>query len=374
MNDNTLYDIALAMLLHISLQDKHRLLQAIGSAEGIYQMRHNLRDAIPDASERLQREVMMMEGYLRKAEDELRFIEKGRIKPLSVTSEDYPTRLKSCPDAPTLLYYYGNTPLNAMHVVSIVGTRQITPYGKDLCATFVKELSQLLPDTLIISGLAYGVDIHSHRAALNNGLPTVGVVAHGLDQIYPRMHRDTAITMAQNGGLLTEYPSGTAIDRRNFVERNRIVAGMCDALVVVESAAKGGSLITAALACDYSREVFAFPGRTTDTYSEGCNRLIRNQQAQLVTTADAFVRQMGWNTEIERQQALVTGIQQDMFPTLTSDEQSIMNALKPTDGTSINTLALATGINISMLSSLLFGMEMKGLVVKLGANNYRKTC
>ena len=372
MDNNTLYDIAFSMLTHVSLQDKHRLLQTIGSAEGIYRMRNTLREAIPDASERLQREVMQMEGNLRRAEDELRFIENGHIQPLSVTSDDYPTRLKSCPDAPTLLYHYGNTPLNATRVVSIVGTRQITPYGKELCATFVKELSQLLPETLIVSGLAYGVDIHSHRAAVENGLPTVGVVAHGLDQIYPRMHRDTAIAMARNGGLLTEYPSGTAIDRRNFVERNRIVAGMCDALVVVESADKGGSLITAALACDYAREVFAFPGRTTDKYSEGCNRLIRNQQAQLVTTAESFVRQMGWNTETERQQALSAGIQQDMFPSLTSDEQNIMNVLKPTDGTSINSLAITTGINISTLSSLLFGMEMKGLVVKLGANNYRK--
>ena len=253
----------------------------------------------------------------------------------------------------------------------MVGTRQITPYGKDICREFVKELKRLCPDTLVVSGLAYGVDIHCHRAALEQDMETVGVLAHGLDQIYPRMHRDTAVRMVQQGGLLTEFPSRSNADKKNFVQRNRIVAGMADATIVVESAQKGGSLITAEIAESYGRDIFAFPGRVGDTYSEGCNNLIRSNRAGLITCAEDFVRAMGWETEVQIHQQLSQGLQQELFPNLSEEEQRIVNALTGTDSKQINILAVDTNIPIGKLTSLLFNLEMKGVVRLLSGGCYR---
>lgn len=183
--------------------------------------------------------------------------------------------MRECDDAPLALFYRGNADLNTLHIINMVGTRHATPYGQDICTRFLADLSALCPNTLIVSGLAYGIDIHAHRAALQNHFKTIGVLAHGLDRIYPAEHRKTAVSMLEQGGLLTEFTSGTNPDRQNFVKRNRIVAGMSDATVVIESAAKGGALITAELAESYHRDCFAFPGRCNDEYSIGCNNLIR---------------------------------------------------------------------------------------------------
>ena len=368
----TLYAIALAQVSRLKDQDRNHLLDVFGSAKEVYEHRTHLRDAIPEASDALISTLGEMDLWLKRAEEELAFMEKGGIVPLLRTAEDYPQRLLQCEDSPSLLYYRGNAPLNVRHVLSIVGTRQITAYGKDLCAQFVKDLRTLCPDIIVVSGLAYGVDIHAHRAALENGLPTVGVLAHGLEQIYPTMHRDTAVQMVHQGGLLTEYISCTNMDRRLFVQRNRIVAGMADAVLVVESAAKGGSLITASLAGDYNREVFAFPGRITDTYSAGCNKLIRLQQAQSIESAAQFVEAMGWETNADRQRQATEGVQQELFPDLTPEQQKIMDTLLPVEGTPINVLAIKTGIPIQTLTSLLFSLEMIGLVKRMGGNSYRK--
>lgn len=368
----TLYAIALAQVSRLKDQDRNHLLDVFGSAKEVYEHRTHLRDAIPEASDALISTLGEMDLWLKRAEEELAFMEKGGIVPLLRTAEDYPQRLLQCEDSPSLLYYRGNAPLNVRHVLSIVGTRQITAYGKDLCAQFVKDLRTLCPDIIVVSGLAYGVDIHAHRAALENGLPTVGVLAHGLEQIYPTMHRDTAVQMVHQGGLLTEYISCTNMDRRLFVQRNRIVAGMADAVLVVESAAKGGSLITASLAGDYNREVFAFPGRITDTYSAGCNKLIRLQQAQSIESAAQFVEAMGWETNADRQRQATEGVQQELFPELTLEQQKIMDTLLPVEGTPINVLAIKTGIPIQTLTTLLFSLEMIGLVKRMGGNSYRK--
>lgn len=368
----TLYAIALAQLSRLKPQDRNYLLDFLGSATAVYEHRNHLRDVLPEASDVLVTTLGEMDLWLKRAEQEMTFMEKGGIKALLRNTDDYPQRLAQCEDAPSLLYYCGNASLNVQHVLSIVGTRQITPYGKDLCAQFVKDLQALCPDTLVVSGLAYGVDIHAHRAALANGLPTVGVLAHGLEQIYPTMHRQTAVEMVHQGGLLTEYISCTKMDRRLFVQRNRIVAGITDAVLVVESAAKGGSLITASMAGDYNREVFAFPGRITDTYSAGCNKLIRQQQAQSIESAEQFVEAMGWQTIADQQRLNGEGVQQELFPDLTPEQQTILDALQPIDGTPINALALKTGIPINVLSSQLFTLEMMGLVKKMGGNSYRK--
>lgn len=367
----TLYSIAFSFVPRINLLNRKMLFEKMGSATEIFEQRQNLKDIIPDANKSSLGALAMMDIHLKRAEEELSFVQAGHIQCIGYNDEDYPARLRECPDAPILLYYRGTASLNSQHIISMVGTRQITPYGKDLCHNFVKELKQLCPDILIVSGLAYGIDIHCHRAALEQGMETVGVLAHGLDQIYPRMHRDTAVRMVHHGGLLTEFPSYSNADKKNFVQRNRIVAGIADATIVIESAQKGGSLITAEIAESYGRDVFAFPGRVGDTYSEGCNNLIRNNRAGLITSAEDFVKAMGWETECDLRKQLNEGLQQDLFPNLTEEEQRIVKALTGTDSKQMNILAVDTALPISKLTSLLFGLEMKGVVRLLSGGCYR---
>ena len=254
-----------------------------------------------------------------RAEQEMEFVEKNRLSCLTLKDEAYPSRLRECEDAPIVLFFKGNTDFNRLHVIDMVGTRRATDYGKQFCADFLRDLAVLCPDVLVVSGLAYGIDIHAHRAALANHLPTVAVLAHGLDRIYPYVHRKTAIDMLAQGGLLTEFLTGTNPDKHNFVSRNRIVAGMSDATIVVESAAKGGSLITAELAEGYHRDCFAVPGRVTDESSIGCNRLIRDNKAALIQSAEEFVQIMGW--AVAEQPARTEGIQRNLFPELTEDRR-----------------------------------------------------
>ena len=268
-----------------------------------------------------------------------------------------------------MLYYLGHANLNAPRIVSIVGTRKATEYGKDLCRQFVKGLHDVYPDTVIVSGLAYGVDINSHRAALEQGMPTVAVLAHGLDTIYPSAHRQTAVKMLEQGGLLTEYMSQTPGDKGNFVRRNRIVAGLSVATVVVESAAKGGALITADLAGEYNREVCTFPGRIYDEYSAGCNHLIHSQKAHLITSVDDFLDCIGWpNPKKEKNNA---SRQQELFPQLSDEEQRIVRSLEKVESKQINQIAIETNIPFAITSATLFELELKGIVKVLGGARYR---
>lgn len=367
----TLYAISLSFVPRLNLLNRKMLLEKMGSATEIFEQRHNLKEILPHTNQATLEALAMMDVHLKRAEEELAFAQSGHIQCIGFYDEDYPARLRDCPDAPILLYYRGTADLNCQHIVSMVGTRQITAYGKDLCQQFVKELKQLCPDTLIVSGLAYGVDVNCHRAALEQGMDTNGVLAHGLDQIYPRMHRDTAVQMVKHGGLLTEFPSRSNADKKNFVQRNRIVAGMADATIVVESAQKGGSLITAEIAESYGRDVFAFPGRVGDTCSEGCNNLIQSNRAGLITCAEDFVKAMGWETECKLRKQMSEGLQQELFPDLTEEEQRIVKALAGTDSKQMNILAVDTALPISKLTSLLFGLELKGVVRLLSGGCYR---
>lgn len=367
----TLYMMALTRVPNLSLANLHVLVDEVGSATAIYENRHVLCQVLTAASPATLAALAAMDTHLARAEQEWAFCEKGRVACLGIHDDAYPERLRHCADAPILLYYRGTADLNCSHIVSMVGTRQITDYGKDLCRTFVRELQAICPDVLVVSGLAYGVDIHCHRAALEAQLPTVGVVAHGLEQIYPRYHRDTAVQMVGQGGLLTEYMSQTIIDKRNFVQRNRIVAGMADATIVVESAAKGGSLITADIAQSYDRQVWAFPGRTHDIYSAGCNKLIANNSASLLTDAAAFCEAMGWADEQKRQQQLSQGVQQELFAEYSPEEQRILKALAGADNKQINILSVETNLPINVLSSHLFALEMKGAVEMLVGGRYK---
>lgn len=276
--EDVLYAIALTRVLPYQSQVQNQLLEAAGSAKALYEARHQLKDLIPDVSNRLSNLVSQMDNHLARAEEEMAFAEKNHIQMLARDDVNYPARLRDCDDAPCILYYRGSADLNCRHILSIVGTRKASDYGKSFCQHFIKDLSALFPNVLIISGLAYGIDINAHRQALANGLSTIAVLAHGLDQIYPRMHRATAIEMLRHGGLLTEFMSQSVADKINFVARNRIVAGMADATLVVESAEKGGSLITTGIAEGYGRDVFAVPGRVGDKASAGCNLLIRETE------------------------------------------------------------------------------------------------
>ncbi|MBQ8565862.1 MAG: DNA-processing protein DprA [Bacteroidaceae bacterium] len=306
---------------------------------------------------------------LLSATNEISFIRKNNITPLFFTDADYPQRLLECDDAPLMLYYKGNTSLQVPRVVSIVGTRHATPYGKNFVDTLMRDLADACPDTLIVSGLAYGVDVAAHRAALRYGLPTVGVLAHGLNTIYPAQHRNTAVEMLGNGGLLTEYTSSQATHRGFFLARNRIVAGLADAVVVVESGIKGGSLFTATIAGDYHRDVFALPGRVGDISSMGCNNLIRQNKAALLTCADDLIEAMGWGNRREQPSQTTLTVEREVD--LTAEEQRIMQYLSLNGEGQINRMAVELDTPIATLSATLVELEFKGCVVAFPGGVYR---
>ena len=370
MNEEIFYAMALTRLTNFNFQQALELYKAVGSAQGIYEHRNEIGDVVKDASPRLREALKDWSEAMKRAEFEQKFMQEHQIRALTPLDDDYPQRLCECADAPLVIYFRGNADLNQSKIVSIVGTRQCTQYGKDLIHRFINDLHRMCPQVLVVSGLAYGVDICAHREALNNGYETVAVLAHGLDQIYPYRHRDTAVQMLSHGGLLTEFMSQTNADKQNFVRRNRIVAGMADSTIVIESAAKGGGLITADIAQSYDRAVFAFPGAVGMPYSEGCNHLIRDNGAALITCAEDFVKAMGWQDEVLRQQAKVEGIERTLFPDLLPEESSIVGLLQQTNDLQLNILSVKTGIPIGQLTALLFQLEMKGVVKPLAGGMY----
>lgn len=367
MNDTILYTIALTMVNGVGGVLSRQLLQALGDARAVFQEKKQLLERIPGIGSVLAAEITNPE-VLRRAEQEVRFIDDAGITVLVCGDEAYPFRLRECPDAPLVLYYKGKGNLNARHAVSVVGTRHATRYGQEMTAALLDDLAALYPDTLIVSGLAYGIDIAAHRQALAGGLPTVGVLAHGLDRIYPPAHRQTAIAMLEQGGLLTDFPSGTNPDRPNFLKRNRIIAGLTEATLVVESAEKGGSLVTAGLALSYGRDVFACPGRIGDLYSAGCNQLIRRQSAALITSARDLVDALGWQQQDASSAARQTEL---LFAETDSPEiQRVLEALQGGGELHIDQLSLQTGFTIQQLTALLFELEMDGRIASLPGNRY----
>ena len=334
------------------------LYRQFGSAQEIFNQRDHLKDIIPGIDTNVI-EALCGSGYDLFVREELDFIEKHGIRCITPVDPDYPVRLQDLSDAPLVLFSLGNVNYNAARVVAIVGTRKATEYGRRMCRTFVKDLHQLCPDVVIVSGLAFGIDIEAHKAALDEGLPTMGVLAHGLDMIYPQSHRPIAKRMLADGGLVTEFMSRTIPLGHNFVMRNRIIAGLSDAVLVVESAAKSGSLITAEIAASYGRECFAFPGSVGDPYSVGCNELIRDNSAALITSASDFVEAMNWDNGRKKKE----GIQKELFPELTPDEQRVYSrVMLKAQGVHISTLMTELNIPYPRLSSILFSLEMKGLI------------
>ena len=363
----TIYRMALTRLPGIGITGARNLLRAAGQASVLFEQTQELPDLIPGIAPRIL-QAFDAPDILRLCEAELNFAEKNQIACLTEDNEDYPSRLRDCSDAPLVLFYRGNANLNQLHIICMVGTRHATDYGKEICRQFIQELKDMLPDVLIVSGLAYGIDIHAHQAALQYGLNTIGVLAHGLDRIYPAVHRNTAAEMLKHGGLLTEFTSGTNPDRQNFVRRNRIIAGISDVTIVVESAEKGGSLITADIAESYHRDCFAFPGRINDPYSTGCNLLIRTNRASLLQSAEGLVTAMGWEKEGNRPEA----IQRQLFPELSTEEKLIIEILmKHSDGAQINTLVVQCNIPVNRMTGILFELEMKGMIRTLAGGIYK---
>lgn len=362
--------IALTRINYFSLAGMLELYRRLGSATEVMDHRDNIRDVLPDATQRLIDALKDVSEPLRRAEAELEYDEAHGITPLTMNDTRYPSRLCECDDAPLMLFYKGNADLNRARVLSIVGTRHCTSYGQDLIRRFCDDLRQICPDVLIISGLAYGVDICAHRNALRSGFDTAAVLAHGLDNLYPSSHRDTAREMLTQGGLITEFLTGTNADKVNFVRRNRIVAGMADATLLIESASHGGGLITTGIAQSYGRDVFAFPGAVGMTYSEGCNNLIRDNGAALITCAADLAAAMTWDNDSALRDARQQGIERQLFPELTDDEQLIVSTLAKTNDMQINMLAVRTGIPVQRMSALLFSLEMKGVVRMYAGGTY----
>lgn len=373
LSQETLNTMILTRLGRFRPAELLALYRQAGSASRIIEHGKNIKEVFPQVSTQLVRALKDTELVRQRCEKEAEFIEKNNIKVLVWGEEDYPCRLKECPDAPLILYYRGTARLNSPRCINIVGTRHITPYGQDLIRSFIKELKKLCPDVLIFSGLAYGVDIHAHRLALENNFNTIGVLAHGLDMIYPRAHEETAKEMLNRGGILSEYMSATQPVAHHFVQRNRIVAGCSDATVLVESASKGGGLITCGIARSYFRDVFAFPGAVGADYSEGCNNLIRDNGAALITSATDLVKAMDWDYMHKRQHLSAKDAEPDLFLQLSANEEAVVTALNRQNDLQINMLSTQTGLPIASLTALLFEMEMKGIVKPIAGGCYHLT-
>ena len=358
------YQIALTCIKGVGVMTARHLLSLVEDASELFSMPKKQLAALPNIGPQLV-EAITDKSVLNRAARERDFILENDIIPYFITDDSYPYRLRECCDAPLIFYYKGNANLNALRVVSIVGTRKITTYGADMTEAIVDGLKEFGEGLLIVSGLAYGIDICAHRAALKNNIETVGVLAHGLDRIYPSLHRHTAKEMLDQGGLLTEFPSCTEPDRANFVRRNRIIAGLADTVIVAESARKGGSMITAEIAISYSREVFAVPGRSSDENSQGCNFLIRTNRAGLINSAANLTEAMGWSAEKRGKVA------QPQLPLAMNEEEEIIIRLLAKEEIQINSLLIQTDLPINRLSPILFEMEMRGVIRCLPGGFYK---
>jgi DNA processing protein len=366
MNSELLYQLALTEVPNIGCVRAKVLVNEIGSAEKIFKTKTQLLEKIDGIGSMAANAIKSFHDFS-TAEEEIKFIEKYNITPLFITDKKYPKRLLNCYDSPTMLFYKGTADLNASKIISIIGTRTHTDYAKQQTDKLIKELKD--QNVLVISGMAYGVDALAHKAAVKNSLPTVGVLAHGLDQIYPSEHTNLAKDMVKHGGgLLTEFRSKTKPDKHNFPTRNRIVAGMADATIVIETSIKGGSMITAELANGYNKDVFAFPGKVTDTKSAGCNYLIKTNKAMLLTDAEELIEVMGWE---EKSQKSKSKSQKELFIELSNDERVIVDILKEIESLHIDELNFKSGLSSSAMAAATLNLELQGVLVSLPGKMYK---
>lgn len=363
MHQELLHQLALTMVPNVGAVQAKILVEQFGSAEDIFKARKKDLDAIEGIGEIRAAAIKHFHGFA-EAEAELEFIEKYKISTLFLTDKNYPQRLLNCYDSPTLLFYRGNADLNASRIISIIGTRHNTDYGKMLTDKLVSDLQPM--NVTIVSGLAYGIDALAHKAAVQNGTTTIGVLAHGLDTIYPLQHASLAKQMLANGGLLSEFRKNTKPDKHNFPKRNRIVAGMADATIVIETPVKGGSIITAELANGYNKDVFAYPGRTNDVKSAGCNQLIRTNKAMLLNDTIELIEMLGWDDKKVKPKK-----QKELFIELSPDEKILIDVLQDKDVTHIDELYIKSGLNSSSVAAALLNLEFQNLVASLPGKTYR---
>lgn len=367
MSTPTVHQIAFSMIKGITIDIANAIIEVVGSEELFFNMSEKELSGISQINSKLFTSGYR-ESLLDDADKQLDFISKKSIDCKYFTDKNYPARFQTVPDAPLLIYSKGDCNLNSKRIISVVGTRHITHYGADICSNLVSSIyDEIGDDVVIVSGLAYGVDVAAHKAALKAGLPTVAVLAHGLDMIYPAAHRQVAADIIHsNGAIVTEYGCDTRIHRSNFLSRNRIIAALSDCTIVVESAEKGGALVTAKIAQGYGRDVFAYPGRIGDEYSEGCNLLIKKNVAALITSPSDIADLMGWKRADRKP------IEKSIFIELTVDEQHVSDAINSNDGVLLNDLSSITKIPVHKLMSILFELEFKGVIRLLPGNRYVK--
>jgi len=364
MTNDLLYQVALTLVPNIDDVHAKALINVYGNAQSIFKAKKKELENIEGIGT-IRAAAIKNFTDLPCAEEELKFIEKYKITPLFITDPKYPKRLLNCFDSPALLYFRGNTDLNVSKIISVVGTRNNSEYGKMVCEHFIEGLSA--ENILIVSGLAFGIDTIAHKAALKKNLQTVGVLAHGLDRIYPPQNKTLAKQMVEQGGLLTDFISNTNPDKQNFPKRNRIVAGICDAVIVIESGKKGGSLITAELGNGYNKDVFAIPGRTNDVKSEGCNYLIKNNKAALINSADDLLELMNWKPAIKPSSKK----QRELFIELSPDEKIVVDILQQQENIQIDELYFKSGLSSSAVATALLMLEMQNVVLSLPGKIYK---
>jgi len=360
----TLYNIGLTLLPGIGDKLGKALVDYCGSAEAVFKEKRQNLEKIPEIG-RITAQKIVSQNVLKRAEEELRFIEKHQIQTFFFKDETYPRRLLHCSDSPLMLYFKGQTDFNVEKVVSMVGTRKCTEYGRKMVSELLADLKD--DRVLVVSGLAYGIDTLAHQAALDNQLATVGVLGHGLDRIYPHQNRNLAKKMLENGGLLTDFLSKTNPDAVNFPSRNRIVAGLSDATIVVEAARNGGALITAEIANSYNRDVFAVPGRLNDERSEGCNFLIKTNKAALIENAQDIRYLLNWDVEQKPKNA----IQSKLFIELSDDQRAIFEVLQSYPEAIVDELCDLLKLPLSKLSAILLQLEIAGVVEVLPGKRWR---
>jgi DNA processing protein len=362
--EDLIYKLALTLIPGVGSVNGKSLVAYCGGVKAVFMEKKRALLKIPGIGEQTINAIANHNVFGR-AEEELAFIEKNNIAPLFYLDKEYPIRLKQCHDSPLMLYYKGTSNLNAAKVVAMVGTRKATEYGRDMCRKIIEGLVE--QNVLIVSGLAYGIDTWSHKAALDNKLETIGVLGHGLDRIYPFANRALAEKMTESGGLLCEYMSNTMPDRENFPMRNRIIAGISDAVIVVEAGASGGALITAEIANSYNRDVFAVPGRLGDPHSEGCNKLIKINKAALIQSAKDISYLLNWNDEKDHKKV----VQRQLFLNLSPDEELIVSTLREKGDMEIDTLLLETLLMPAKAASVLLNLEFEGVIRCLPGKVYR---
>ena len=359
MTQELIFHIGLNQIKGIGPVNTKKIVAYCGGLEAVFKEKQSNLEKIPNIGPVLASQIKNS-SVLSRAEQELVFIQKNNIRCLSYWSDNYPQKLKHCKDAPTLLFIKGKLNLDNSKIISVVGTRNATPYGRSFCKEFIQDLAPYSP--LIVSGVAYGIDKFAHKESVKNNLQTVGVLAHGLDTIYPKLNRDLASKMIENGGLLTEFVSHTKIVKENFVRRNRIIAGLSDATVVVESNVKGGAMITARMANSYNREVFAVAGRINDKYSSGCHNLIKNNEAHLLTSAGDLIQNLGWNN-------VDPPAQHSLF-SCSPEENDLLNIITSNQGIHIDKIHALSEMPFQKVNEMLMKLELEGVISAKPGNVY----